>query len=114
MGRYFDTSSALATLATTATERTKSGNLSQKSQLSQQGGCEKLTGDNFIDLRDAFEERAAIMEYDGGMSRADAERAAALDTGFDPDKSDILRANFQSLNPSEALGKDKGRDDGGT
>jgi hypothetical protein len=27
-------------------------------------------------LRDAFEERAAIMEYDGGMTRAEAERAA--------------------------------------
>ncbi len=28
------------------------------------------------DRRDAFEERAAIMEYDGGMSRAEAELAA--------------------------------------
>ena len=27
-------------------------------------------------LREAFEERAAIMEFDGGMSRDDAERAA--------------------------------------
>jgi len=27
-------------------------------------------------LRDAFEERAAIMEYDGGLSRDEAERAA--------------------------------------
>jgi hypothetical protein len=27
-------------------------------------------------LREAFEERAAIMEFDGGMSREDAERAA--------------------------------------
>ena len=29
--------------------------------------------------RHAFEERAAIMEYDGGMSRAEAERCAAAD-----------------------------------
>lgn len=28
------------------------------------------------DLREEFEERAAIMEYDGGMTRAEAERAA--------------------------------------
>ncbi|MEW5864185.1 MAG: hypothetical protein AB1773_11445 [Pseudomonadota bacterium] len=27
-------------------------------------------------LREAYEERAAIMEFDGGMSREDAERAA--------------------------------------
>lgn len=27
-------------------------------------------------LREAFEERAAIMEFDGGMNREDAERAA--------------------------------------
>jgi hypothetical protein len=31
------------------------------------------------DRRDAFEERAAIMEYEGGMSRAEAERRAAED-----------------------------------
>ncbi len=31
------------------------------------------------DRRHAFEERAAIMEYEGGMSRAEAERYAALD-----------------------------------
>jgi hypothetical protein len=30
----------------------------------------------YEDLREAFEERAAIMEYDGGMTRAEAERAA--------------------------------------
>ena len=31
------------------------------------------------DAREAFEERAAIMEYDGGMSRADADRLAGLE-----------------------------------
>lgn len=30
----------------------------------------------YDDLREAFEERAAIMEYDGGLTRDDAERAA--------------------------------------
>lgn len=32
------------------------------------------------DRREAFEERAAIMEFDGGMARADAEPAALIDT----------------------------------
>jgi hypothetical protein len=32
---------------------------------------------------DRFEERAAIMEYDGGLSRSEAERQAALDQGYD-------------------------------
>jgi len=32
---------------------------------------------------DAFEERAAICEYDGGLTRADAERLAAQGQGYD-------------------------------
>ena len=32
---------------------------------------------------DAFEERAAIAEYDGGLTRADAERLAAQGQGYD-------------------------------
>lgn len=32
--------------------------------------------------RDAWEERAAIMEFDGGLSREDAERLAAQAQGF--------------------------------
>lgn len=31
---------------------------------------------------DAFEERAAIAEFDGGLSRAEAEDVAAQDQGF--------------------------------
>jgi hypothetical protein len=31
------------------------------------------------DLREVYEERAAIMEYDAGMSRAEAEAAACVD-----------------------------------
>ena len=31
---------------------------------------------------DHFEERAAIAQYDGGLSRAEAERRAARDQGF--------------------------------
>ncbi len=31
------------------------------------------------DQREAYEERAAILEFDAGMSRADAEKMAALD-----------------------------------
>lgn len=35
-----------------------------------------------IDLRDAFEERAAMKQFGGGMSREQAEREAAAETGF--------------------------------
>ena len=31
---------------------------------------------------EAFEERAAIMQYDGGLSRSEAEKAAAQAQGF--------------------------------
>ena len=34
-------------------------------------------------LREAYEERAAIMEYDGGLSREEAEREARRLTGYD-------------------------------
>ncbi len=34
------------------------------------------------DQREAYEERAGILEYEAGMSRADAEKMAALDAGF--------------------------------
>lgn len=32
--------------------------------------------------KEEFEERAAIMEFDGGLTRAEAERAARAITGF--------------------------------
>ena len=35
-------------------------------------------------LRELYEERAAIMEYDGGLSREDAEYQAAEITGYQP------------------------------
>jgi hypothetical protein len=35
---------------------------------------------------DAFEEHAAIMEYYGGLSRAEAERRAAVDFGYPPNR----------------------------
>lgn len=34
-------------------------------------------------LREAFEERAAIMEFDGGLTREEAEREARRLTGYD-------------------------------
>ena len=76
MGRYFDTT---ATLATIATEK---ADLSQESQLSRGAEVCETNDESSIDLRDAFEERAAILEYDGGMSRADSERRAAAETGY--------------------------------
>lgn len=36
-------------------------------------------------MRELFEERAAIMEYDGGLPRHEAERQAAERTGYQPD-----------------------------
>lgn len=36
-------------------------------------------------LRELYEERAAIMEFDGGLSRAEAERRAAEITGYQPE-----------------------------
>lgn len=37
------------------------------------------------EARSAFEERAAVLEYDEGLSRADAERRAASETGYQPE-----------------------------
>ena len=50
-------------------------------------------------LEDRFEERAAIMEYDGGLNRYEAEQRAAQDLGFN-NKADLksyiqdLKANY--------------------
>jgi hypothetical protein len=46
--------------------------------------------------RDAFEERAAIREHDGGLSRAEAEAAALLD----------MATRWRSENPMPASGRD--------
>lgn len=80
--------------ATAATEQGDKGAPSQLSQLSQgvageqvrhEGGqlsqlsqpFEAAGAHGSDDDREAFEERAAIIEFDGGMTRAEAERAAA-------------------------------------
>jgi hypothetical protein len=55
--------------------RHEGGQVSQVSQLSQPFGDAGAYRDD--DAREAFEERAAIMEFDGGMTRAEAEQAAA-------------------------------------
>ena len=81
MGKYFDT---ILPAATSATDQANFIDMSQKSQA---GERINLTAENIIDLRDAFEERAVIMEFDGGMSQADAERAAAANTDLDPDSA---------------------------
>ncbi len=44
-----------------------------------------------IDLRDAFEERAAMKQFGGGMSQEQAEREAAAETGFPLDMSRTTR-----------------------
>lgn len=65
-----------ATPATPATHEGAEGELSQLSQLSQ--GLEDSKGGANDDMREALEERAAIMEFDGGLSRMEAERMAGL------------------------------------
>lgn len=50
------------------------------------------------DSLDAFEERAAIMEHDGGMCRAEAERNAAADCA---DRITRPRASHYVDPPSE-------------
>jgi hypothetical protein len=42
----------------------------------------KASKEELEDLFYSYEERAAIMEYDGGLTRADAEREAAKCHGF--------------------------------
>jgi hypothetical protein len=92
---------ATATTATTATEQGKEGELSQVSQLSQGvqgerakrerpelsqlsqkskpfGGSPVRPDYDADDAREAFEERAAIMEFDGELTRAEAEALAAV------------------------------------
>jgi hypothetical protein len=43
------------------------------------GGTEGGTDGAEVDLDELFEERAAIMEYDGHLSREEAERLARVD-----------------------------------
>ena len=42
--------------------------------------------DVFCDKQEAYEERAAIIEYDGGLTRKEAERLAAELTGYKPNR----------------------------
>jgi hypothetical protein len=51
--------------------------------------------------REAFEERAAIMEHDGGMGRADAEAAAAVICGEVPDPDRHCWPHTKAMNTAE-------------
>ncbi len=85
MTRWLDAATGRMTPLTELTKPTESqgqpceaGVLSVKSILSGEGeaGAEALTvGEQ--DVLDAWHERAAIREFEGGMDRAEAERAAA-------------------------------------
>lgn len=46
---------------------------------------------------DAYEERAAILEYDAGLCRADAERQAAAETGHRPEPKSDAEAYLDAL-----------------
>ncbi len=43
--------------------------------------CKAMADSAEEDLRTAFEERAAFLEFDGGLTRADAEAEAAEEMG---------------------------------
>ena len=73
MGKYFDTILIAATSATSATDQANFIDMSQESQKSQAGERINLTAENIIDLRDAFEERAVIIDFDGGFLNSDPE-----------------------------------------
>ncbi|WP_372570380.1 hypothetical protein [Ruegeria jejuensis] len=51
---------------------------------------------------DAFEERAAIMEYDGGLSRFRAETLAARAQGFERHEAIRIRDSQQARDHREA------------
>lgn len=52
------------------------------------------------DQREAYEERAGILEFEAGMSRADAERMAALDVAV----SMLEQCKNRRLERQERLG----------
>lgn len=68
-------SPCVATIATTATPEGRTPGLSQLSQESQRFRARKPAMDYD---REGLEERAAILEFDGGYSREAAERRAGL------------------------------------
>jgi len=45
----------------------------------------------------AYEERAAILEYDAGLCRSDAERQAAVETGYQPEPKSDAEAYLDAL-----------------
>ncbi len=68
MGRFFDTRAF-------SQQTTEGAAVSQLSQLPQVSTAARV---------EAFEERAAIMEFEGGLTRQEAERLAAEELGFVP------------------------------
>ncbi len=87
MTRWLDAARGDMTPLTEPTKPTESTNQSPEadivsvlSVLSGRGEArhEDLTAED-LDLLDAWHERAAIREYDGGMERGEAERAAVRD-----------------------------------
>lgn len=72
--------------------RHEGGQVSQLSQLSQAFGAAGAHGSD--DDREAFEERAAIMEFDGGMTRADAEQAAGITKVVESSESKVEPNRF--------------------
>lgn len=87
---------SLATPATLATNDGDRGELSQLSQLSQGVAPAQKCRDD-LGAREAFEERAAIIEFDGGLSRSEAEQSAAVGP-------DALQTRAAPLHPARPIG----------
>ncbi|MEQ9126578.1 MAG: hypothetical protein RIM80_28885 [Alphaproteobacteria bacterium] len=69
-----------------ATSATPASAMSQMSRMSQRSTAEELE-----DLWFAFEEWAAVLEYDGELPRKEAERRAAAELGLHP--AELLRCS---------------------
>ena len=71
-----------ATVATEETNKTRTAATVATVAVAEAGSALAPVAAKPIDLA-AFHERAAIMEYDGGLPRGEADKAAAREMGFD-------------------------------
>ena len=88
--RFFDTQAALAKIrnedappATTATFATNHPLATRKVAEVAEVAATRLRNPDFDDALDVAEERAAIIEFDGGLSHAEAEALALRQHGAD-------------------------------
>ena len=81
MAKWFDPSAALAELGEGAGGRAKRANRANREGRFSTISTISTGGAPSPDILDAWEERSAIREFDGGQDRETAERAAAAELG---------------------------------